>query len=338
MKKIWIFLFVLLIINSSFVISKNSENEQNSFEPEDIELKDDAFHKSLKPYFSEWWYFDADLEQGKSIQISFIVLSILNRGLILTRCNFYEDGELLINERKINFLSSFYASEEIPLIKINNKEVMKGHIDVSTKDWVYDLNLSFEKISLNLRFVGESKGWKGKTSVSDWGVILPYAKVLGAIKIDDSNIDVIGSGYHDHNWDMHLKAGLNFGWYWGNINSNSYTITWADILTTRVTQEPLIVLNQKDGSYKNINEKNIRFSTESFSLRNGHVIPNSFSIYAQQENIDIHIDMKVEDVHYIKFLGMDYWRYHLQCTGYVKVGSNIEQINDIHIAEFLKFR
>jgi hypothetical protein len=35
---------------------------------------------------------------------------------------------------------------------------------------------------------------------------------------------------------------------------------------------------------------------------------------------------------------MDYWRYHVKCTGSVTIDSVTESIDNLYIAEFLKFR
>ena len=47
------------------------------FIPSNLSIKDDAFHGSTAPRFTEWWYFDAVFDNGYSIQLSVRFLSII---------------------------------------------------------------------------------------------------------------------------------------------------------------------------------------------------------------------------------------------------------------------
>ena len=48
--------------------------------------------------------------------------------------------------------------------------------------------------------------------------------------------------------------------------------------------------------------------------------------------------MYVEDIHYVLVMGLiDYWRYHTFCMGIIKVGNNIEEINDMYMSELVRF-
>jgi hypothetical protein len=47
------------------------------FSSSDISLYDDAFHGSTAARFTEWWYFDVLCDNGYSILMSVIVLSII---------------------------------------------------------------------------------------------------------------------------------------------------------------------------------------------------------------------------------------------------------------------
>jgi hypothetical protein len=57
-------------INNEKQINRFDEKiDTFEFSPQDINLKDDAYHGSKGLQFTEWWYFDAALNDGYSIQL-----------------------------------------------------------------------------------------------------------------------------------------------------------------------------------------------------------------------------------------------------------------------------
>jgi len=311
-----------------------------AFSPQDIELKDDAFHGALTLHFTEWWYFDAAFDNGYSAQMSVRVLGAMNQGVVFSRLAIYKHGILVSHRQKLYFMKDFYAPSDVPLIRLAGKEVMKGHIDDFTGDWVYDLSFETKDASADLHFVGCTEGWKGQLHGGDWwGVILPRAEVTGKIKVNQNEIDVNGIGYHDHNWEVTVFAGVNFGWFWGKINSDSYTMTWSNILTTRITHLPILVINKKNDSYFNVKSEDIQFIAREFGIKNGMIIPYSFTLNAYNEYISLHVDMEVLAVHHVRLMGIiNYWRYHVRCTGSIIVGTREENIDGILMTEFIRFR
>ena len=324
---------------------KSFQNKVNTligdfvFSPEDIELKDDAFHGADTLHFTEWWYFDAVFDNGYTAQIGIRVLSVINPGLVFVRLDLYKEGGLKSHEIKRYFIWDFYASEEVPLIKLKGKQVMECHINETTGDWVYDLSLELDKSSVELRFIGCTKGWKGSTPGGMWAVILPRADVSGTIKLKNEEINVSGMGYHDHNWEITAFTGINFGWFWGKVNSNSYTMTWSKIMTTRFWGQPLLVINKKNDDYMNIEPKDIQFCAKDVRIENGMLVPYSFVLEVQKEDVSLQINMDVIDTHHVRWAGIiNYWRYHIRCTGSITVDSQTETIDEIQLAEYIRFR
>ena len=314
-----------------------------SFSPEDIELKDDAFHRadsSNLSHFTEWWYFDASFDNGYNVQMSVQVMSLLDQDIaVFSRLNIYKDFSLISHKQNTYLFEDFHASTYVPWILLDGKDVIQGYIDRDTGDWTFDISFDMGDTSADLHFVGCTKGYKGVTHGGKWAVILPRANVTGSILVDGGEIEVSGTGYHDHNWEVTAEATLNFGWYWGKINSDTYTIVWADILRTWYWNQPLVVISENNGGYQNIERDDIRFTAGNFYLTNWMIVPHSFRIVVQTENVSLNVQMQSLDMHYNSFIGIiNYWRYHMKCTGYITVGSQTEIIDDIIIAEFLRFR
>lgn len=346
MKKLynchWGFCF-LPMKDKSIESYKSSTESPFLFLPRDISLDDDGFHGSEASRFTEWWYFDGVFDNGYSIQMSVRLLSIIKKHLVLVfqRLDIYKDGNLLQHNRKRYSFKNFKASHDFPKVKLADMQVIRGGIDKTNGNLVYDLSFKIKNTSANLRFEGCTKGWKGTNPGGDWwAVILPRAIVNGIIKIDGKEINVQGLGYHDHNWDVRGSAAkINHGWFWGKINFKSYTMTWATIFKNRFLGQPLLVINENGTGYMNIKPENIKFIGDDLRLENGNYIPHQFLLEANTENVTLHVKMKLLKIHHVKIMFKHhYWRYHISCKGSIMVNSKKENIDETHIAEFLMFK
>jgi len=308
------------------------------FSPEDITLKDDAFHGSDSLHFIEWWYFDAIFDNGYSIQMNVIVISIVDQYLVTARLNVYKDGEIEAMQKETYIKSKFYASQSIPQVILDGKQVLNGYIDHITGEWIYDVAFEFDGTKTELQFIGTAEGWKGNTPISGWAVILPKAEVTGNITLNDKEIEVVGTGYHDHNWDVTIAAYINFGWTWGKFSSNNYAIVWSSIMKTRLSRQPLLVVNNGKHEYINIEPENIYIATADFSMENWRVIPHKFTVIVDTEDIFLHVTMTTVAIDHIGIGSIQYWQYHVKCVGSITVNSQTETINEMQTAELMRFR
>jgi len=131
----------------------------------------------------------------------------------------------------------------------------------------------------------------------------------------------------------------NIGWYWEKIYSDRTAMTWANIIRTTVKVQSLLVINTIHKGFINVTPRNLRLTATEISEENGKMIPHVLILDAQTNTIILHVTMKTVDIHHVKiFPLMDYWRYHMKCTGSLTVDSETESIDNLYIAEFLKFR
>jgi predicted secreted hydrolase len=334
---------MILARNEKISSYRSSKKSKFFFNPIDIELIDDIFHGSQAPRFTEWWYFDAVLNNGYSIQFSVRLLSIIKNRFVpvFQRFDVYKNG-VLLNHNKIRFpYREFQSSKEKPEIILSGVPVIKGYINKLNNRFVYDIEFTDDNSSANLKFEGITKGWKGKNPGGDWwAVILPRANVSGTITVNGKQIEVKGLGYHDHNWDVRASAARNnHGWFWGKINFPSYTVTWATIFNNNLIGQPLLVVNIKDGDYINLHPEQVDFVGDLLSLDNKKKIPYKFKLRADNKRVNLDISMDVLKTHHVKMmLRMHYWRYHLTCKGSITIDSKKEIVNETQIAEFLRFR
>jgi hypothetical protein len=343
MKRIAFLLLVLiLVVGNSFTglaVDKKNIDSSHGFFPQDIELGDDAFHgQGMLPY-TECWYFDAIFSNGYSAQMSVRIISAFGKGFVFQRLDLYKDGVLITHDSISYHLKEIFASSKVPLVQIHGKTILAGSINNITGNFIYNVSFDFPGSAAVLRFVGCTKGWKGQHQSGDWwAVVLPRATVTGTITIDNTTMNVEGTGYHDHNWDVSARACFHFGWFWGKFNSPEYTATWSAVLSTRATVKPIMVVNKKNAGYITIPSETIWFSAKDVHLDHFMFIPHFFNIETMTDKVFLVVNMEVISVNHERFMGfMNYWRYHVKCSGIFMVDGHAETVDSVFIAEYIRF-
>ena len=133
-----------------------------------------------------------------------------------------------------------------------------------------------------------------------------------------------------------------WGWYWGKIVSDSFSLFWAKTMETRRTeQQRFAILSQDQLGYININPENINFKATEFTLDNRRIIPTKFILNISDSESSIYINATMETIntHHIGFVIIRYWRYHVKVNGEISYGSSNEIIEDeIQVIELRRFR
>ena len=308
------------------------------FNPDDISLKDDAFHGSNSLNFAEWWYFDVIFDNNCTAQISIFVFGVLTQKFIVTQINIYSNGISILSNNDYYIFNELSISTEFPFIEIDGKQFMKGYIDEQSGKWIYDVTIDFADASIDLQFIGKSKGWKGNLPIGGWAVIQPKAEVNGKINFYGIEYDLKGVGYHDHNWGMTLFDLIHFGWYWGRIHTDDLTIVWFMIMNTRFDSENLCMISKDEGEYINIDPKYIYFSPKDFNLDFIWLIPRSFILKVDIKDIYFSIEMSAKLIDSDFKINGHYWRYHLSCSGNIVIDNKLKEISGIQIAELMRLR
>lgn len=319
---------------------KNSKKLIPHFNPVDISLKDDAFHIYKGRFYAEWWYFDAVFDNGYSLNAVFMSFSRGKLGLVVPILTIYKDLELIFNQRKLFCNREFVASEETPYVEISKKNIMKSRIDNVTNSWIYNVAMKLGGQKIDLKFTGFMKGWKGETPVSKWSVVLPKAKVKGTITFDGKQIEVIGTGYHDHNWELGLPIKQK-GWFWGRVEGDLLNLVWSKIMLNKSEDYLLGVLNFGNSDYINIKPDKINFTEIYSDVKHKKGIPSEFVLLIKDEynSVNVNINMKtIKAVHHLKSPIMNYWRGHVQTTGHIIYGNHSEKIDRVQMIEYFKMR
>ena len=314
---------------------------------ENITPKDDAFHGIKKRISLEWWYFDAVFEDGHSIHIGIKLILFGKTGIVRQLVDFYKGSKLIKKSYTTHFLNKYNISKEYPDIKYKDIQILKFDYKKykSTGIWEYVVKVDVGKLKTNLKFTGKTKGFKYISSHEGWTVAQPKAEVKGSISVDGNNIELKGSGYHDHNWNFSWTTALRGkGWYWGKVSSKNYTLTWARIMKTflanKTTPEKISILNQINKNYISIKPKNVIFNADKNEFNQGRFIPTLFTLKIKQDEIEI--DLKFDKLSVKrsppKFFTVHYYRYLVRVNGYIKIGKNVDLLkDDLEIIEFIRF-
>ena len=315
--------------------------------PRDISPKDDAFHGSTKHIAAEWWYFDAMFTNNYSIHIGCRTFSKKSCGIVSPFLEIYRSGKLEVKGVKRYSFRTFQTSKYFPIVRLANTTLMDfdQRRFKEKKEWIYHISLNInEMLGAELTFSGTTKGWKYETDAESWTVALPKATVTGTIMVNSKKINVVGIGYHDHNWNYTLLSPLNYGrgWYWGKIMCKTFSVSWANIMKTSSKAELIAVINQDGNGYYPINPKNIYFKPKRFIRRNRRKITTRFIIKINDvvKGTPIQVDVKMEahKIHYNKVLIIaPYWRYHVKSTGFVSLNTHKEMVKNDQIMEMLLF-
>lgn len=311
--------------------------------PEDIDLRDAAFHRSHGRYHCEWWYFEGIFDNGYSVVLDVFICSKGYHGLCKLKLNIYNDTESVVFLREVIPLREFEASEDVPFIKVSGKQIIELDRERynSTGEWVYNVSIEIDNQEANLQFTGTTKGWKGEILRGWYSPVLPKATVEGTLILNGDKIDVSGLGYHEHAWGLTIPV-WEWGWYWGKIVSDSFSLLWAKMMQTRsMEQQRFAILSQDQSGYVNMNPENIEFKATKYVFNKMRLIPTKFMLNVTDPDRSIYINVTMEtiNIQHMGFGVIHYCRYHVKVNGQISYGSSTEMIKDeIQIIELVRFR
>ncbi|MCX5974367.1 MAG: hypothetical protein NTU59_06830 [Coprothermobacterota bacterium] len=223
------------------VVQSTGEDLQREGLKEYVEPWEDGYRTHDHPQDTfEWWYLDADLEDGSSTVIVFNTKPHTHpQGPLAPSAGLlwrHPDGkrEQLADKRTPE---EFSASTEGCDVHIG-PSWLKGDLNR------YEMHTEIEGVIADFVFQRGSPSWrpgaaktyldKAKTRYFAWVVPVPYGTVEGTITRDGKTIAVKGTGYHDHNWGNILLNGMYDHWYWGRAHLGDYSVIYVQITTLHI--------------------------------------------------------------------------------------------------------
>lgn len=201
--------------------------------------RDDALHPYKGRFYWEWWYFDAQFDDGHRCVLELQWPNLTNM--------FARECTMLFNVyapdgREYNNIVPFpaemwRASEETCDVAIGDNTIAGYYPEYRVKFRHGDLacDLTFKNLLPGwTRGTGEVMfGMPEKQQVFGWVVAQPRASVSGTLSVDGVEHEVTGLGYHDHNWGNGIIPRNLSHWVWGRLSTDRLTMIFADVVTSR---------------------------------------------------------------------------------------------------------
>lgn len=203
---------------------------------------------------SEWWYFDAALDNGDH----FVVMYSVNDTRLYprqpsVRTNLYEaDGTDYWLIRKFSERETAFSREKC--------DVRMGEQWCMDCGGYYEVYTNIDGYGAHLKFTPLVPSWQaGKDGVAAripmtkvlgaWVVALPMAKVEGTLFKNGQEITVHGEGYHDHNWATINPGKFLDHWHWGKVHNTDIAIDYAVLIPKKPFKKPmgLLLVLDKNG-------------------------------------------------------------------------------------------
>ncbi len=231
------------------------------FEKEGMQLVpekwEDGQRTPLDRRHFEWWYFDAELDDGSVIVIIYAPKPFFDTHFrifpIATVEYTYPNGERVRDYyHEKDWKNNFYCSREECDVRVG-ENYFQG--DLKT----YNIHINTKTIKATLKLENKSVAWRPGTGFLyfrtgtqekffSWFPSVPYGFVSGEITLKGITKTVTGRGYHDHNWGNDDPSNLFNHWYWSRSHVGNYILLACDLVPKKkfgTEHAPYIVLFDK---------------------------------------------------------------------------------------------
>lgn len=242
--------FVIVLVGAS-VMAQNTETDspQQAFlamdddhyaalgiERDNTAIWEDGMRTDGREGSYEWWYTDAEFEDGTTVVIVFYTKNGFDvPGPARPTVHFeltYPDGttltRVIYEEDTVLNASTDYADVQV---QDSYLRYVDGDYELRFVDGDLEYEVTME--SQLPMFRPETGHWyfgDDEEYYFAWFVAQPKSEIHGQLTIAGETTDLIGNGYHDHNWgNVAMNEVINH-WYWGRVQIGDYTIITSDII------------------------------------------------------------------------------------------------------------
>ena len=233
-----IFLLLSLNLQSCSRLYLGSDNQEifNEFtQPnqlgEAVQLWEDGARTDDSNNQFEWWYFDAELDDGSMVVAYFYKVHFL-------KDQFFIGFNYTSPEKEDFFKLKYFKKNEVSFQSdscavLMNKNSFSGNLN----DYNVVLNSDdFDGFGFNLNLKSLVSPYRPQDGIikagSDyfaWLAAVPNGNVDGTITVRGEEKKIKGSGYHDHNWGNTPLQKLFKSWTWFRGKAGPYTVILAEL-------------------------------------------------------------------------------------------------------------
>jgi len=236
--------------------STAEDYERIGIKPDEVALWEDGARTDGSAGTYEWWYFDAHLDDGVKLVVTFFTKA------------FTEIDKPLAPMIRIDLdLPDGTSHSKVADFKPDEFSAAKDRCDVrigansfSGDLRTYTIVAQVEDIALDVGLTGEVPAWRPRTGHMyfgahdehefDWLPSVPQGAVAATYSVAGQEHTTVGVGYHDHNWGNAPMNSLINHWYWARGHAGPYTAVASYITATEkfgFTELPIFLL-AKDGT------------------------------------------------------------------------------------------
>ena len=179
----------------------------------------------------EWWYFDAELEDGSLVVTYFYKVHFL-------KDQYFIGMNYTSPENENFFRLKYFNKDDVSFLKDSCRVIMKKNSFIGNLK-KYNVTIDpndFDNYGFSLDLKSQIKPYRPQDGVINagddyfaWLAAVPNGNVTGTVTVNGTEKKIKGTGYHDHNWGNTPLQKLFSSWTWFRGKAGPYTVILAEL-------------------------------------------------------------------------------------------------------------
>ncbi|NRB37689.1 MAG: hypothetical protein HRU20_04375 [Pseudomonadales bacterium] len=271
-----------------------------------IEAWEDGLRTDMQPGSFEWWYFDAELDNGTKVVVVFFTKEMFD---VEKEASPRFSIDITLPGQETFKVGGIYTPEEASFSKEGFNVTMGPNFAYGDLDnFVIHAEFAQAGVVVDFNLERTTPSWRpanghwyfnrDKSEFFAWLPSVPKGKISGELTVFGQKQQVQGSGYHDHNWGNANMSDLFSNWWWSRGDIDGKTVIAAELRTrpAHASQKmPIFMVADENGiiadaSIKGtslvLNELDVKAHPDSASVEN-----IAHQLLWQYENGEDHIEV-----------------------------------------------
>ena len=179
----------------------------------------------------EWWYFDAELDDGSLVVAYFYKVHFL-------KDQYFIGMNYTSPENENFFRLKYFKKDDVSFLKDSCRVIMKKNSFIGNLK-KYNVTIDpndFDNYGFSLDLKSQIKPYRPQDGIINagddyfaWLAAVPNGNVTGTVTVNGTEKKIKGTGYHDHNWGNTPLQKLFSSWTWFRGKAGPYTVILAEL-------------------------------------------------------------------------------------------------------------